>query len=141
MANPFGRQRRNQQRRDDRASRDALEAKNIWHADPFEASEEWSETDYPSATMKISQRTVTLIRNSHVIEFAVVLWVLESGEWSEKLCVDSCNHGSVHRHRDGDHSRLEVIEVITSQEVLQNHYWEAVGEAYDEIRKLEAGNV
>ncbi len=140
MANPFGRQHRRAQRRADKEQKAVFDDSLLWTPDPNEPVDEFRESEPVNATTRISQRTVTYRRDGKIIEFAVVLSTLNSsGEWDEILCIDSCNHGSVHVHRNGNHSDPpEIIEMITNQEVLQNQYWEAIGAAYNEATREKA---
>jgi len=107
-----------------------LDASQRWWPDASIGTESSLETAYDE-DWQISQRTVRYANTSTIIEFAVT-YSVRTGEdgWREILCIDTCNHDSVHRHRDGDHSRHEPIEFIHDQGVIQEQFWEAVGEAY-----------
>lgn len=104
-----------------------------WQPDPDEPWDEQSDVVQPDATTRIVSRYRRQARNGMLIEFAVTLSILDQdGQWCEVLCIDTTNHGSVHRHRDNDHtSPPEVIAEITSPDVIQEHHQAAIDEAYD----------
>lgn len=84
---------------------------------------------------KITQRVVKYAGTNEVVEFAVTYSIRrDNGKWAEVLCIDTCHHGTVHRHRDGDHeSPPEAIVVIYEQPVLHDALWKAIDEAYDAV--------
>lgn len=132
MGGKYGKQHRERERRDTRESLATFDVSAAWSPDPQEPTVEEQETNFISDTVLIAQRTVRYVRNDSIVEFAVVVQEqVGQDQWREVLCIDTCNHGTVHRHRDGDHTRLEDLAPITDQGVVQDGYWEAVGEAYD----------
>ncbi|MFJ6429728.1 hypothetical protein [Microbacterium maritypicum] len=126
----YGKQKQRQEDRDHKSALASLDRVERWWPDPEIETEESVETAYED-DWQISQRTVVYKNTSQIVEFAVT-FSRHTGddEWAEVLCIDTCNHQSVHRHRDGNHSKLEDIEFISDQDIVQNQYWEAVGEAY-----------
>lgn len=123
-------------RRASRASAAAAESGIVWAPKSGEPTFEKRNTTQINATTKVSSRTVHFAQSNLIVEFAVVVSRFVDGAWTEVLCIDSCNHGTVHRHRDGDHgSDPEVIALITSQRIVQDSYWDAIDEAYDEAER------
>lgn len=73
-------------------------------------------------------------------EFAVTVSEHDGVRWVERLCIDTCNHGTVHRHRDGDHrSEPEVIRPIEAALDVQQGLSDALDEAYDLVDDEEEG--
>lgn len=70
-----------------------------------------------------------------LVEFAVVLVRLDANdEWQEILCIDTCNHGTVHRHRER-HAEPETIVDITSARVIQEQHGIAIDEVCDRYER------
>lgn len=129
----YGRQQRDIERRESKQQEQAFLAPSTWTPDPELETIDSQETDYPGNRL-VSQRTVKYVRDGLIVEFAVVVKQQDaSGEWAELLCIDTCNHGTVHRHVNGDHSDegREDISKIETQEDVQNGFWDAIGEAYE----------
>lgn len=132
----YGWQQRKKQRKDDKNQLVAQTAP--WTYDKSEPVDKRDLAEEVSATSRISQRTVRYESNNMLVEFAVVYSVFIEKQWIERLCIDTCNHGTVHRHRDGDHtSPPDVIREIRSPQDVQECFWDAVGEAYDQLNEEE----
>lgn len=130
MATKYG---KNQDRDTKRQHRRAIEEATAvvpWSPDPSRPTETSTETLQTTSTRRLSQRTVKYQGENRLVEFAVVV-TLNDGVTAEReiLCIDTCNHGTVHRHRDGDHRSREDIRVIDSQDVIQDCFWDALEEA------------
>ncbi|HWU30179.1 MAG TPA: hypothetical protein VN041_13940 [Microbacterium sp.] len=80
-------------------------------------------------THVLSVRRVTW--NEQLVAFAVVL-SRKIGERSlEIVCIDTLNHGCVHRH-DGDHNApFKAIRAISSQQDVQESFHDAYDEVYN----------
>jgi len=65
-----------------------------------------------------------------LVEFAVLTHVLQDGERVERLCIDTCHRGSVHRHDHGNHAFYTEIETIDSPDTIQSNLRLAIDEAY-----------
>jgi hypothetical protein len=102
-----------------------------WAPDPKEPV--WVATNQtdPDITTRISDRVVRYDRNGMLIEFAVVLSIFDNGAWREVLCIDTCNHGTVHRHRDGNHDESPEIIATLDPDDLESRHADAIDEAYD----------
>jgi hypothetical protein len=132
----YGLQRRKQQRKD--AKNQVVDLSIPWTIDQTEPLDRQDLSDQVSATSRIIQRTKRYQRNNMLVQFAVVYSVFIDKEWIERLCIDTCNHGTVHRHRDGDHqSEPELIRLIRSPRDIQECVWDAVDEAYDLLNEEE----
>lgn len=111
---------------------EVLENPPAWELEAGTPTVESTETVAVDDERQITQRYVKIERTGAIVEFAVVYSKLDSeGCWQEILCIDTRNHGTVHRHWNGDHTVREDIEFIASQETIQNGFWDAVGEVYD----------
>jgi len=74
------------------------------------------------------QREVRLEANGMLTEFAIVVLEVVEGQDIELLCIDSCNHGSVHRHLE-NHSKLSVIKELLFEGDLHIGFELAIAEA------------
>lgn len=129
----YGKQRRDEERRDSKRFAAEITSDSRWTPDPTRDTFEVQQTDFPGDRL-VSQRVVKDRESGLILEFAVVVKERTAGDdWVELLCIDTCNHGTVHRHVDGDHSddARQDIAQVTNQEVVQNGFWDAIGEAYD----------
>jgi len=102
-----------------------------WLPDPAEPY--WQETfeTHPDLSSTISDRVVRYERTNQLIEFAVILTVERGGAPEEVLCIDTCNHGTVHRHRNGNHTDdPETIATLDPDE-LESRHSDAFDECYD----------
>jgi hypothetical protein len=124
----YGRQHRAETHR---ATRDAYEqaATEVPWTPP--AKEECEEDVFVTElddTTRITMRRRTW--NQQLVDFAVVLSVLDdTNAWAEMSCIDCC-HGAVHRHRGPhDESDSEIILPIRSQADVQY----SIDAAYDAI--------
>lgn len=131
----YGRQRDRASRRAGRDAKRQAELDAGWKRPPNEECIERT-FDYPlSATMKYVDRTVWTRRENMLVEFAVTLVQLDAeGVWREVLCIDTCNHGTVHRHRD-NHGEPETIVEVTSARVIQEQHGLALDEVCDRYEK------
>lgn len=74
--------------------------------------------------------------NSQLVAFAIVLSRRVGERSLEIVCIDTLNHGCVHRH-DGDHNApFKVVRAISSQQDVQDSFHDAWDEVYDEYLKL-----
>jgi hypothetical protein len=88
--------------------------------------------------LRVTQRTVRCARTGMLVEFAIVVSRLVGDRWSEALCIDTCHHGSVHRHRNGDHTTTpDRLFAIESASDVQRGLSIAIDEAYDLVQELE----
>lgn len=102
-----------------------------WAPDPDEETWERRTTDPIDNTSQISDRVVRYMRNNQLIEFAVIYEEFEDGEYRERLCIDTCNHGTVHRHVNGDHDSEPAHIGDLDPDTLEERHYEAIAEAYD----------
>ena len=74
--------------------------------------------------------------NQQLVAFAVVLSRKVGDRSLEVVCIDTLNHGCVHRH-DGDHNApFKVVRQISSQQDVQESFHDAYDEVYDEYLKI-----
>ena len=134
----YGRNNRRQSRRQLAAQKRELEAERSWLPDADEPTEEQTVPTEVTATARVTQRTVRYVRTGMLCEFAVVVSEHDGRGWAERLCIDTCKHGTVHRHRNGDHkSDPETIRNIESASDIQQGLSDALDEAYDLINDEE----
>lgn len=73
--------------------------------------------------------------SGQLVAFAVVLSRKVGDRSLEIVCIDTLNHGCVHRH-DGDHNApFKVVRAISSQQDVQESFHDAYDEVYDEYLK------
>lgn len=130
----YGPQRDRSRRRASReaARRAAIDA--VWERPSDDECVERTFDYWLSATVKYVDRTVWTRRENMLVEFAVVLVQLVDDEWQEILCIDTCNHGTVHRHRE-QHREPEPIVDITSARVIQEQHAIAIEEVCDRYER------
>ena len=63
-----------------------------------------------------------------LVEFAITISEIVDDKDVELLCIDSCNHGNVHRHRK-NHSELSVVIELLLDNDLDKGFLLAIGEA------------
>lgn len=108
----------------------------VWTPDDAEPTYTRWTTDNIDNTTRITDRVVRYYSNDQMVQFAVVLDAYIDGDWHETLCIDTC-HGTVHRHRDGDHvSEPENIGPLDPDDIEGRH-WDAISEAYDQWNARE----
>src|SRR6218665_1834483 len=101
-----------------------------WNPDTKECCHRKTATNELSATVRVTIRTKRYERTGMLVEFAVLTHVLQDGEWVERLCIDTCHRGSVHRHDHGNHASYTEIETIDSPKSIQSNLSPAIDEAY-----------
>lgn len=131
----YGPQERLRERREAREQLEAFAEESKWTPDMSRPTEEDRNTAHVTLTGVVAQRVVRDVETQLIVEFAVMYCETQpDGQTAEILCIDSCNHGTVHRHVNGDHgSEPQVIREITTQDDVQDGYWEAVAEVYDRV--------
>lgn len=99
----------------------------VWSPPPLDDCDEDRMTVALDPEHVISVRRV--LWNRQLVAFAIVLSRRVGDRPIEIVCIDTLNHGCVHRH-DGDHSApYREIRAIGSQQDVQ----ESFNDAYDEV--------
>lgn len=139
-AGKYGKNNQRQSRRQLAEAKRSLEFVRSWSPAADEPTEEQTVFTDVTATTRITQRTVRYERTGMLSEFAVTVSEHNGCRWTERLCIDSCNHGTVHRHKNGDHkSAPDVIRKIESANDIQQGLSDALTEAYDLVDDEEEG--
>lgn len=81
-----------------------------------------------SNDMRFVQREVRLESSGMLVEFAVTVSQTIEGRQVELLCIDSCNHGSVHRHLN-NHKEYSAIKELLFEGDLDAGFALAIDEA------------
>lgn len=92
-----------------------------------------------SAHMRMTVREVRFDRNGTLIEFAVVVTRRDVDRVPRAiLCIDTCNHGTFHRHSSG-HGPPHVIHEICTPDILSQALSVALDETYAADNAYENG--
>lgn len=126
----YGRSRSQKSRRDSRSAKQAATDELRWKRPPLAECTRRELTVPLSATVQYVDVTTWSNSENMLVEFAVVLSRLVDGKWEEILCIDTCNHGTVHRHRDGHGDPVEIVE-IDSPATIQAAHADAIDEVCD----------
>lgn len=81
-----------------------------------------------SNNLRLVQREVRLENSGMLIEFAITVSQIVEGKHVELLCIDSCNHGNVHRHLN-NHKEFSVIKELLFEGDLDAGFDLAIDEA------------
>lgn len=94
--------------------------------------EECEEERWPIALDQENTLSVRrVLWNGQLVAFAIVLSRKIGDRSIEMVCIDTLNHGCVHRH-DGSHSDpFKVLRPVLTQEDVQESFHEAYDEVYN----------
>lgn len=105
-----------------------------WAPPPLDECDEDRMTIALDEAYLLSTRRV--LWNRQLVAFAIILVRMVGDRNLEIVCIDTMNHGCVHRH-DGDHdSPHTVIRAIGSQVDVQESFHDAYDEVYNVYLRL-----
>lgn len=92
-------------------------SESVWMRPNGEAHEDTFDIHF-SESLRLVNRTMRLVSNGMLVEFAISLIAVSHGENFELYSIDSCHDKSVHLHKNGHESEIKIILKITSDRDL-----------------------